>query len=81
MQSGPYQFHLVMYDCYERKHVHVYSGSKPGRNQAKIWLEPQVELAQSKGFQNHETRQILRKVEQNRAYLITLWNSICDEVK
>ncbi|MBR1521226.1 MAG: DUF4160 domain-containing protein [Bacteroidaceae bacterium] len=38
----------------ERMHIHVVRAE----NEAKFWLEPQVELAENDGFANHELNKI-----------------------
>jgi hypothetical protein len=44
-----------------RMHVHVYKGN----NSTKIWLEPFVELAENKGFQEKELSKIIQIVIKN----------------
>ncbi|MDR0698530.1 MAG: DUF4160 domain-containing protein [Tannerella sp.] len=44
-----------------RMHVHVYKEN----NSAKIWLEPLVELADNKGFQEKELSKIIQTVIEN----------------
>jgi hypothetical protein len=41
---------------------------------AKIWLEPEVSVADSYGFHSGELARILRVVTQNRARIIKAWN-------
>lgn len=45
----------------ERMHVHVIKDNC----EVKIWLEPEIELAENDGFANHEVNQIIKIVEQN----------------
>ena len=42
-------------------HVHV---MKDGC-EAKVWLEPEVEMAENEGFAQHDINQIIKIVEQN----------------
>ncbi|MEI8334577.1 MAG: DUF4160 domain-containing protein, partial [Chloroflexota bacterium] len=44
---GPYRFFIFMGDCAERPHVHVEGG---GGGEAKVWLEPSVRLAATRGY-------------------------------
>ena len=43
----------------ERMHIHVLRDDM----EAKFWLEPKVELAESFGFKDHELRRIQKIVE------------------
>jgi hypothetical protein len=45
-----------------RMHVHAYKES----SSAKIWLEPSVELAESKGFSQKELHQLVKIVKKNQ---------------
>jgi len=45
----------------ERMHIHVFGDGK----EAKFWLEPKVELAKNKGFQDYELNNIQKIVEKN----------------
>ncbi len=42
-------------------HVHVYKGN----SSAKVWLEPAVELVESKGFSDKELKKIIAIVKEN----------------
>lgn len=44
----------------ERMHIHVMKDDC----EAKIWLEPTIELADNNGFAQHEINQIIKIVEQ-----------------
>ena len=43
-------------------------------NDAKVWLEPDVVLVESYGFNSGELRRILRVVHENRAALLRAWH-------
>ena len=45
----------------ERMHIHVLYGLQ----EAKFWLEPQVELAKNTGIPEHKLNEIKRIVEEN----------------
>jgi hypothetical protein len=52
------------------RHVHV----KGGGRDAKIWLEPEVAIGDSSGFNSRELSHILGVVTQNRERLLRAWN-------
>jgi hypothetical protein len=54
----------------EPPHVHVRGG---GRD-AKIWLEPDISIADSYGFNAGELARILRVVAENRVRILKAWN-------
>ncbi len=54
----------------EPRHVHVKGGGKD----AKIWLEPEVALADSYGFNSAELARILRIVSQRRDQILRAWH-------
>jgi len=54
----------------EPPHVHVEGG---GRD-AKIWLKPEVAIAESYGFNSKELSSILQTVLDNRARILKAWH-------
>jgi hypothetical protein len=54
----------------EPRHVHV----KGGGRDAKIWLEPDISLADSYGFNSSELSTILQTVATNRNRLLRAWD-------
>jgi len=54
----------------EAPHIHVRGG---GRD-AKVWLDPEVLLADSYGFNPRELSNILRIVMENRDLLLRAWH-------
>jgi hypothetical protein len=54
----------------ERPHVHVRGG---GRD-AKIWLEPEIAIAESFGFNARELSVILRTATENRDRFLRAWH-------
>jgi hypothetical protein len=54
----------------EPPHIHVKGGGKD----AKVWLEPQVLIEDSYGFNSRELSNILRTVSDNRELLLRAWN-------
>jgi hypothetical protein len=54
----------------EAPHIHVQGG---GRD-AKIWLEPEISVADSFGFNSRELARILELVALNRRLILRAWN-------
>jgi hypothetical protein len=54
----------------EAPHIHV----KGGGRDAKIWLEPDVSIADSYGFNSRELSLILRTVAANRDMILKAWH-------
>ena len=54
----------------EPRHIHV-RGS--GRD-AKIWLEPEIAIAESYGFNSSQLARILRIVSEQRTLILKAWN-------
>lgn len=59
-----------------RASVHVGKGSQDDHNDAKIWLEPKVEIARAgKHLKTHEINKALKMIEQDLEYLLEEWHS------
>ncbi len=54
----------------EPRHIHVKGGGKD----AKIWLEPDVAVAESYAFNSAELARILRIVSERRTLILTAWD-------
>lgn len=54
----------------EAPHVHA----KGGGRDAKIWLEPEISIADSYGFNSRELRRIVRVVTENRDLILRAWH-------
>jgi hypothetical protein len=54
----------------EAPHIHV----KGGGRDAKIWLEPEISLADSYGFNSRELSNILQVVAEHRDLLLKAWH-------
>ena len=75
--AGPLIFWFHSYDAlYEnRASVHIGKGSQDDTNDAKIWLEPEIEVARTgRVLRQGELRQALEIIEVNQAYLLEQWN-------
>ena len=57
-------------DPREPVHIHV----RGGGGTAKIWLEPMIGIAESRGFNSKELSGILRLVIDNRHLIETTWH-------
>lgn len=67
--QGPYRFQFWSSDLGEPAHVHV----RRDRADAKYWLEP-VELAQNRGFKEHELTRIKALVVKYHSQLLEAWH-------
>jgi hypothetical protein len=54
----------------EAVHVHV----KGGGRDAKVWLEPEISIADSYGFNPRELSNILQTVAEYRDLIVRAWN-------
>jgi hypothetical protein len=54
----------------EPRHIHV----KGDDRDAKIWLEPEVAIAESYGFNSSELARILRIVAERRTLILKAWD-------
>ena len=58
----------------DRASVHVGRGAQDDFNDAKIWLEPQIEVARpGRMLREHELQRALRLIKQNHAHLLEEW--------
>ena len=63
-----YRFFFFSLDRNEPPHIHVESDESV----AKFWLEP-VTLARTKGFRQHEIREIRKLVEKHQRLFVKYW--------
>jgi hypothetical protein len=54
----------------EPRHIHVKGGGKD----AKVWLEPEISIADSYGFNSAELRRILLTVSERRDRILRAWH-------
>ncbi len=54
----------------EAPHIHV----KGGGRDAKLWLEPEITIADSHGFNSRELGDILRTVAENKNRIMRAWH-------
>ncbi len=76
LEAGGLIFWFHSYDArYEdQASVHVGKGSQDDYNDAKIWLEPEIEVARSgRSLRGHELNRALQIIKQNYEYLLEEW--------
>ncbi len=57
-----------------RASVHVGKGSQDDQNDAKIWLEPEIEVARpGRILRIHELNQAFKVIRENLEYLLEEW--------
>jgi len=57
-----------------RASVHIGKGSPDDYNDAKVWLEPEIEVAkQSRSLRHHELNRALKIIEENHDRLLERW--------
>jgi hypothetical protein len=77
LQEGNLIFWFHSYDARfeDRASVHVGKGMQDDYNDAKIWLEPEIEVMKpGRALKEHELRRALRVIEQHQAYLLEAWH-------
>lgn len=77
LEEGALIFWFHSYDARheERASVHVGKSSQDDFNDAKIWLEPEIEVAKpGRTLKRHELRQAFTIIAQNLAYLLEEWH-------
>jgi len=76
LEERGFVFWFHSYDALheEPASVHVGKGSQDDYNDAKIWLEPEIEVARpGRTLREHEVTRALKVIEQNRDYLLEVW--------
>jgi len=82
--DGNLLFWFHSYDALheDRASVHVGKNSQDNYNDAKIWLEPDVEVARpGRSLRRHELNRALRVIEQNYKYLLEQWHEYKNKTK
>jgi hypothetical protein len=73
LRTGPYRFYFYSYDCQERRHMHVDRENLS----AKLWLDPDVRVADNRGYSRRELREIERITRDNLERLRDEWDAFC----
>jgi len=67
-----YVFFIWMQDLGENRcHVHVIKNTGRNFNAAKIWIEPDVEVARKGDFSEKEIKEIFQIVKENKILLLS----------
>ncbi len=76
LEEGALVFWFHSHDALHenRASVHVGKGSQDDHTDAKIWLEPKIEIARlGHTLREHELARALKVIEQNLDYLMEQW--------
>lgn len=73
LRRGPYRFYFYPYDCREPRHMHVDRENLS----VKLWLDPDVRVAENLGYSRHELRVIERLARENLEVLRYEWGNFC----
>ena len=68
-REGPYRFFFNSREE-DRMHVHIRSGD----GDAKIWLEPRIEIAENHGLSERELTKLVRILEKRHGEVEERWN-------
>jgi len=69
-RSGPYRFYFF---SREELRMHIHVDSSVG--EAKYWMEPAIELAQSYRLPKQELNRIRKLIEENEDVIRSSWNN------
>ncbi len=78
---------VIWFHSYDALHenrasVHVGKGSQDDHKDAKIWLEPKIEVARAgRTLRTHELKKALKQIEQEREYLLEEWHDYRSKAK
>jgi hypothetical protein len=65
-----YRFFFFSREGNEPRHIHVQQAER----YAKFWLEPLIELAESRGFMSSQLRELHSLIEEHRQEFILAWD-------
>ena len=66
------RFYFFSNEGNPREPVHIHAGRNNA--EAKLWLEPEVRIAESFGYNRQEQGELVRVVEQRRAEIMRAWH-------
>lgn len=67
-REGPYRFYFFSREE-ERMHIHVQGPD----GEAKVWLEPKIELATSVDLRQHQLKALLNMVKEHQDEIRNTW--------
>lgn len=76
LEAGSLIFWFHSYDAVHenRASIHVGKGSQDDYNDAKIWLEPEVEVGRAgRTLKKHQLNRAVKIIQQNHSYLMEQW--------
>ncbi len=76
LKEGSLIFWFHSYDAAHenRASIHVGKGSQDDYNDAKIWLEPEIEVArEGRTLRKHELSRAMKVIQQHHSYLKEQW--------
>ncbi|MFO7539510.1 MAG: DUF4160 domain-containing protein [Chloroflexota bacterium] len=76
LTDGSLIFWFHSYDALHenRASIHVGRGSQDDYNDAKIWLELEIEVARTgRTLRRHELNRAIKIIQQNQSYLMEQW--------
>jgi hypothetical protein len=73
LRIGSYRFYFYSYDCGEPRHMHVDRGDLS----AKLWLDADVRIADARGYNRRELREIERIAREHLEQLRDEWDRFC----
>ena len=75
LRIGPYRFYFYSYDCGEPRHMHVDRDNLS----AKLWLDPDVRVADNHGYSRRELRAIEQIAREHLEQLRDEWDRFCTD--
>jgi len=68
-REGPFRYYFFSREE-SRRHVHIMSAD----GEAKVWLEPRIEVAHQVGLSSQQIHRILETVSKNQEVIREEWN-------
>lgn len=75
LRIGSYRYYFSSYDCREPRHMHV----DRGPFSAKLWLDPDIRIADNVGYSRRELREIERIAREYLEELRHAWDTFCGD--
>ena len=71
LRIGRFRFFFFSNEGQEPAHIHV----KAGEDEAKFWLEPQLELAENYGLRARDVKAALLLIQEHENEIREAWNT------